>query len=86
MVSSGLLRRVALVRTDVSEELGASFIILLHGLHSHILFLFFFCSQLSKSFPLSLPTSVFGDAHSESVSTKHLKKYRLLGCYVVWLL
>jgi hypothetical protein len=27
-VSSGLLRRVALVRTDVSEELGASFIFL----------------------------------------------------------
>jgi hypothetical protein len=26
MVSSGLLRRVALVRTDVLEELGASFI------------------------------------------------------------
>jgi hypothetical protein len=26
MVSSGLLRRVALVRTDVSEKLGASFI------------------------------------------------------------
>jgi hypothetical protein len=26
MVSSGLLRRVALVRTNVSEELGASFI------------------------------------------------------------
>jgi hypothetical protein len=26
MVSSGLLRRVALVRTDVSEVLGASFI------------------------------------------------------------
>jgi hypothetical protein len=30
MVSYGLLRRVALVRTDVSEEPGASFI-----LHSH---------------------------------------------------
>jgi hypothetical protein len=26
MVSSGMLRRVALVRTEVSEELGASFI------------------------------------------------------------
>jgi hypothetical protein len=26
MVSSGLLRRVALVRTEVSEELSASFI------------------------------------------------------------
>jgi hypothetical protein len=26
MVSSGILRRVALVRTDVSEELSASFI------------------------------------------------------------
>jgi hypothetical protein len=26
MASSGLLRRVALVRTDVSEELSASFI------------------------------------------------------------
>jgi hypothetical protein len=26
MASSGVLRRVALVRTDVSEELGASFI------------------------------------------------------------
>jgi hypothetical protein len=26
MVTSGLLRRVALVRTDVSEEPGASFI------------------------------------------------------------
>jgi hypothetical protein len=26
MVSSGMLRRVALVRTDVPEELGASFI------------------------------------------------------------
>jgi hypothetical protein len=27
MMSSGLLRRVALVRTDVSEEPGASFIV-----------------------------------------------------------
>jgi hypothetical protein len=27
MASSGMLRRVALVRTDVSEELSASFII-----------------------------------------------------------
>jgi hypothetical protein len=27
MMSSGLLRRVALVRTDVSEEPGASFIL-----------------------------------------------------------
>jgi hypothetical protein len=26
MISSGLLRRVALVRTDISEELSASFI------------------------------------------------------------
>jgi hypothetical protein len=26
MASSGMLRRVALVKTDVSEELGASFI------------------------------------------------------------
>jgi hypothetical protein len=26
MVNSGMLRRVALVRTDASEELGASFI------------------------------------------------------------
>jgi hypothetical protein len=29
MVSSGLLRRVALVRTDVSDELSASFIMVL---------------------------------------------------------
>jgi hypothetical protein len=40
MVSSGLLRRVALVRTDVSEEPGASFIRVTNNpedtiLHSH---------------------------------------------------
>jgi hypothetical protein len=30
MASSGMLRRVALVRTDVSEELSASFITVLY--------------------------------------------------------
>jgi hypothetical protein len=33
MVSSGLLRRVALVRTDVSKEPGASFIVFLRSAH-----------------------------------------------------
>jgi hypothetical protein len=35
MVSSGMLRRVTLVRTDVSEELSASFIRVDAILHSH---------------------------------------------------
>jgi hypothetical protein len=34
MVSSGLLRRVALVRTDVSEKSGASFIRVTLGISS----------------------------------------------------
>jgi hypothetical protein len=36
MVSSGMLRRLALVRTDVSEELSASFIVLTRATRCNI--------------------------------------------------
>jgi hypothetical protein len=39
MASSGMLRRVALVRTDVSEDLGISFIRVTRILSAHLVFL-----------------------------------------------
>jgi hypothetical protein len=38
MVSSGMLRRVALVRTDVSEEPSASFIRVTHAAKKYLVF------------------------------------------------
>jgi hypothetical protein len=54
MPSCGMLRRVALVRTDVSEE-------------------------------LSVAKTVDTDV-ARADELVHLKEWRLLGCYAVWLL
>jgi hypothetical protein len=70
MVSSGMLRRVALVRTNVSEELSASFI-RVTGI-----------GELGKTFAV---TSNRRTLRRNTIIAEY-EEWRLLGCYAVWLL
>jgi hypothetical protein len=79
MASSGMLRRVALVRTDVWEELSASFIRMTR------------IGELGTTLALTsnrrtLPQRASDITDFLPILLSSYQEWRLLGCYAVWLL
>jgi hypothetical protein len=76
MVSSGILRRVVLVRTDVSKELSASFIMMTRiGEYQVLLFLRSVCGLLvtasvvpSSPFPVTLLKETLGSSEASDLT------------------